>query len=121
MNTKKTQPQRVTAQLTRSGSKGRVVAVTAPRRRTTDPAQLYSDDQTKAPQNALHRTVAEQTTPTTPETPDSVVPQNATATPVPASVNSPLGCHPLAEIFSLLSDDGLQALADDIAEHGQLH
>ena len=66
MNTKKTQPQRVTAQLTRSGSKGRVVAVTAPRRRTTDPAQPQSDDQTKAPQNAPDRPVEEQTKPAAP-------------------------------------------------------
>jgi len=109
-----------TAQLTRSASKGRVVAVTAPRQRTTDPAQPQSDDQTKAPQNAPDRPVEEQTKPAAPMILDGAVPKIASATPEPATVNSPLSFHPMAEIFPLLNDDGLQALADDIAEHGLL-
>ena len=90
------------------------------RRRSTGQAQLHSDDQTKATQNAPHRPIAEQTIPTTPKTADGVVPEIVSATPEPASVNSTLGFHPMAEIFPVLSDDGLQALADDIAEHSLL-
>jgi hypothetical protein len=71
MSTKKTQLQRANAQLTRSS--GRLVMV--PRRRSPDPAQPHSDDQTKAPQNAPHRPVAEQTIPTTSKILDGVVPQ----------------------------------------------
>ena len=37
-----------------------------------------------------------------------------------AAPHSPLSFHPLAEIFSVLAEDRLQALADDIAAHGQL-
>jgi ParB-like chromosome segregation protein Spo0J len=51
---------------------------------------------------------------------DGVVPEIASATPAPAPAISPLGFHPLAQIFPLLSDDGLQALANDIAQHGLL-
>src|ERR1035437_8659457 len=51
---------------------------------------------------------------------DGVVPEIASATPEPAGVNSPLSFHPMAQIFPLLSDDGLQALANDIAQHGLL-
>jgi hypothetical protein len=116
MMTKRTKAS-CTSQFTRSGSKGRVIITKIPRRRTTDPAKSNRDDQTKAPQSVPHRPVAEQTTPTTP---DGVAPEIASATPEAASVKSPLGFHPLAEIFPLLSDDGLQALANDIAEHGLL-
>src|ERR1035437_7807511 len=118
MSTKKTQIQRANAQLTRSS--GRLTVVKSPRRRSTDPAQLYHADQTKAPQNVPRRPVPEQTKPTTPKTLDGVVPEIASATPVPASVYSPLSFHPIAEIFAVLDDDGLQALANDIAQHGLL-
>src|SRR5450830_750243 len=74
MTSEKTKPF-YNPQLTRSGSKGRVTFVKVPRRSSTAPAQLHNDDQAKATQNPSHRPVAKQTIPTTPKTPDSVVPQ----------------------------------------------
>jgi hypothetical protein len=106
-------------QLTRSGEQV-IVDKVLPRRRPPGPAQPHSADQTKAIQNAPDRPVAEQTIPTTPKTADGVVPEITSATPKPAGVNSPLGFHPMAEIFQLLNNEGLKALADDIAEHGLL-
>jgi ParB-like chromosome segregation protein Spo0J len=119
-----------------------VVAVNiAPRRSPESPQR--SGAQNKAPQNAPHRPVAEQTIPTTPKIPDGVVPQppeNAqpvenggsagaasevvvttmTGSGEPTPGNSPLSFHPIAEIFAVLDDDRLQMLANDIAQHGLL-
>ena len=106
-------------QLTRSGEQV-IVDKVLPRRRPPGPAQPHSADQTKAIQNAPDRPVADKTIPTTPKTADGVVPEITSATPKPAGVNSPLGFHPMAEIFQLLNNEGLKALADDIAEHGLL-
>src|SRR5450759_1181924 len=51
MTTEKTKPLD-NAQLTRSGSKGRVTFVKVRRRSSPDPIQPHSDDQVKAPQTA---------------------------------------------------------------------
>lgn len=66
------------------------------------------------------RPVSKHTPPTTPKTPAGVPTEIATTIPEPASVNSTLSFHPLAEIFPLLDDDRLQALANDIAARGLL-
>jgi hypothetical protein len=78
MTTEKPKPP-YNVQVTRS--RKQVIVNKVPRRRSPDPAQKHSDDQTKTPQNALHRPVPEHTIPTTPEVPDGVAPQ-----PTPESV-----------------------------------
>ena len=78
MTTEKPKPS-YNVQVTRA-HKG-VIVQKVQRRGSPGPAQPHTDDQTKAPQNALHRPVPEHTIPTTPEAPDGVAPQ-----PTPESV-----------------------------------
>jgi hypothetical protein len=69
---------------------------------------------------APHRPVRKHTLPRTSKIPAGVAPEIAAAKTGAACVDSRLSFHPLAEIFPVLDDDRLQALANDITEHGLL-